>query len=365
MLQRKLTHRQISMIGLSGALGTGLFLGSGSVIALAGPATIISYIIAGSFALAVVWALAEMVSTHPVAGGHGTVAASYLGQRGGYIARWNFAIQSLVAVGAEVTATATYLQFWFPSVPLWVGTICCAGVIVGFNVFSVHLYGTSEYWFSMIKVVAAVAFIALGLALVCGAVPGVPALGLGNLAPSDGGFFPMGISGVLAAACMAVFSFGGIENVSSTAAESENPQRDIPQAASAMIWRIVIFYLAAIAVVLALQPWQATAAIGGKIEQSPFVRALSLSGVDIAAHIMNAVLIVAALSAANGCLYAATRMIHALAVDGQAPQWRREWPLMVHRAALWALRLSGWARRQCSPSSLLTVPSCFFSVPPQ
>lgn len=319
VLQRKLTHRQISMIGLSGALGTGLFLGSGSVIALAGPATIISYIIAGSFALAVVWALAEMVSTHPVAGGHGTVAASYLGQRGGYIARWNFAIQSLVAVGAEVTATATYLQFWFPSVPLWVGTICCAGVIVGFNVFSVHLYGTSEYWFSMIKVVAAVAFIALGLALVCGAVPGVPALGLGNLAPSDGGFFPMGISGVLAAACMAVFSFGGIENVSSTAAESENPQRDIPQAASAMIWRIVIFYLAAIAVVLALQPWQATAAIGGKIEQSPFVRALSLSGVDIAAHIMNAVLIVAALSAANGCLYAATRMIHALAVDGQAP----------------------------------------------
>ncbi|MCI5826330.1 MAG: amino acid permease [Arcanobacterium sp.] len=335
-LRRGLTHRQVSMIGLSGALGTGLFLGSGSVIALAGPATILSYLIAGSFALAVVWALAEMVSTHPVAGGHGTVAAAYLGQRGGYVARWNFAIQSLVAVGAEVTATATYIRFWFPDVPLWVGTIGCAAVIVVFNAFSVHLYGSSEYWFSMIKVVAAVAFILLGLALIIGAVPGVPAVGWGNLNPTQGGFMPMGIVGVLAAACMAVFSFGGIENVSSTAAESENPERDIPQAASAMIWRIVIFYLAAIAVVLALQPWQKTAASGGTIEESPFVRALSLSGVEAAAHVMNAVLIVAALSAANGCLYAATRMIHSLAVEGQAPKIAaRVAPNGAPRGAVW------------------------------
>ncbi|MCI6584857.1 MAG: amino acid permease [Mobiluncus sp.] len=318
-LTRGLTHRQVSMIGLSGALGTGLFLGSGSVIAYAGPATIISYLIAGSFALAVVWALAEMVSTHPVAGGHGTVAASYLGRRGGYVARWNFAIQSLVAVGAEVTATATYIRYWFPEVPLWAGAIGCAALIMAFNAFSVHLYGSSEYWFSMIKVVAAVAFILLGLALILGMVPGRAPIGWGNLT-AHGGFLPHGILGVLAASCMAVFSFGGIENVSSTAAESENPRRDIPQAAQAMIWRIVIFYLAAVTVVLALQPWTKTAAQGGTIEESPFVRALALSGVGPAAHVMNAILIVAALSAANGCLYAATRMIHALAVEGQAPR---------------------------------------------
>lgn len=320
-LHRGLTHRQVSMIGLSGALGTGLFLGSGSVIALAGPATIISYLIAGSFALAVVWALAEMVSTHPVAGGHGTVAASYLGQRGGYLARWNFAIQSLVAVGAEITATATYIRWWFPEVPLWAGTVGCAAVIVAFNFFSVHLYGSTEYWFSMIKVIAAVAFILLGLALITGAMPGVTAIGWGNLVPDEGGFAPMGVPGVLAAACMAVFSFGGIENVSSTAAESEEPKRSIPRAASAMIWRILIFYIAAITVVLALQPWQETAAQGTNISESPFVRALELSGVMAAAHLMNAVLIVAALSAANGCLYAATRMIHALALERQAPRF--------------------------------------------
>lgn len=319
-LHRRLTHRQISMIGLSGALGTGLFLGSGSVIAYAGPATIISYLIAGSFALAVVWALAEMVSTHPVAGGHGTVAGAYLGQLGGYVARWNFAIQSLVAVGAEVTATATYIRFWFPQVPLWAGTIFCAAVIIGINLFSVYLYGSAEYWFSMIKVVAAVAFILLGLALIIGAVPGVPAIGLHNLTSTQGGFFPTGITGVLAASCMAVFSFGGIENVSATAAESDDPQRSIPQAASAMIWRILIFYVAAIAVVLALQPWTATAATLGTIEASPFVKALMLSGVQGAAHVMNAVLIVAALSAANGCLYAGVRMINALALEGQAPR---------------------------------------------
>ncbi|MFC5281386.1 amino acid permease [Arcanobacterium canis] len=321
-LVRRLTRRQVSMIGLSGALGTGLFLGSGSVIALAGPATILAYLIAGLFALAVVWALAEMVSVHPVAGGHGTVAAAYLGRRGGYVARWNFAVQSLVATGAEVTATATYIQFWFPAMPLWVGTIGCAVVIFAFNTFSVRLYGSSEYWFSMIKIVAAVAFILLGIALIIGAVPGQDPIGMSHFT-DDGGFFARGMLGLLAASAMAVFSFGGIENVSSTAAESENPSRDIPHAASAMIWRIIIFYIAGIAVVLALQPWSATAAQGNVLTESPFVRALELTGISAAAHIMNAVLIVAALSSANGCLYAATRMIHALSIDGEAPAFAR------------------------------------------
>lgn len=317
-LTRGLTSRQVSMIGLSGALGTGLFLGSGSVISYAGPATVISYLLAGLMALSVVWALAEMVSVHPVAGGHGTVSSAYLGRFGGYAARWNFAVTLTVAVGAEVTASATYLQLWFPNLPLWAGTIGCSALIIALNVASVHLYGSSEYWFSMIKVVAIISFIALGLALIIGVVPGREAIGASNLW-DNGGFAPEGIVGILAATCMAVFSFGGVENVSVTAAESENPQRDIPKAAGAMIWRLIIFYLLAILVVLMLQPWTETAASGG-IEESPFVRALSLTGVDAGAHIMNAILIVAALSAANGCLYASSRMIHALAVDGQAPR---------------------------------------------
>ncbi len=319
-LKRGLTSAQVSMIGLSGALGTGLFLGSGSVIGYGGPSTVIAYLAAGLLALSVVWALAEMVSVHPVPGGHGAVAASYLGPYGGYVTRWNFAVTMLIAVGAEVTATATYLQFWFPSLPLWVGTVLCSLFIVALNLFSVHLYGSSEYWFSMIKVIAIVTFIALGLSIIWGLFPGIDAIGTRNLT-AHGGFFPKGVTGLLAAICLAVFSFGGIENVSVGAAESEHPERDVPRAAHTMIWRLLLFYVLAILVVLMLQPWTETAGSNGRIDESPFVRALDITGVSGAAHIMNAILIVAALSAANGCLYSSSRMIHSLANDRQAPSW--------------------------------------------
>lgn len=317
-LQRGLTSGQVAMIALSGALGTGLFLGSGSVISYAGPATVISYALAGSLALAIVWALAEMVTVHPVPGGHGTVAAAYLGRFGGFVTRWNFAITMMVAVGAEVVASATYLTYWFPSLPLWLGTILCSVFIGALNMFSVHLYGSSEYWFSMIKVVAIVVFILLGLAVVAG-LGGHDAVGTRYL--TEGGFLPKGVTGMLAAACMAVFAFGGIENVSVGAAESANPARDIPRAAHTMIWRLLIFYVGAILVVLMLQPWTETAAVAGTVEQSPFVKVLEITGVAGASHVMNAVLIVAALSAANGCLYSSSRMFHALAVDHEAPRF--------------------------------------------
>ncbi|MGV9191773.1 amino acid permease [Arcanobacterium canis] len=317
-LKRGLTSAQVSMIGLSGALGTGLFLGSGSVIAFAGPSTILSYMFAGLLALAVVWALAEMVTVHPVAGGYGTVSSSYVGCLAGYVARWNFTVTFAVAMGAEVTATATYIRWWFPSVPLWAGTLGCALFIVILNIASVNLYGSSEYWFSMIKVVAIVAFILLALALILGMVPGHQAIGLHHLT-AHGGFAPSGMTGILAATCIAVFSFGGVENVSVTAAESADPRHDIPHAAGNMIYRLIIFYLLAIGVVLTLQPWNETAAGSGALEESPFVTVLALTGISSGAHILNAILIVAALSAANGLLYSSSRMLHSLAIDGEAP----------------------------------------------
>ena len=319
-LSRRLTSKQVSMIGLSGALGTGLFLGSGSTIALGGPATVISYGLAGLLALSVVWALAEMVTVHPVPGGHGAVAASYLGKFGGYITRWNFAFMMLIAVGAEVTATATYLRFWLPGLPLGAGTILCSLFIVGLNLATVRLYGTSEYWFSLIKVTAISVFILLGVILIFVDLPNHPASGFANLT-SHGGFAPYGIGGILSAACMAVFSFGGIENVSVGAAESENPQRDVPRAAHNMIWRLLLFYIVAMFIIVTLQPWTTSAASHGTVLESPFVAVLDATGIPAAAHIMNAVLIVAALSAANGCLYSSSRMIHSLALDGMAPRW--------------------------------------------
>ncbi len=319
-LSRRLTSKQVSMIGLSGALGTGLFLGSGSTIALGGPATVISYGLAGLLALSVVWALAEMVTVHPVPGGHGAVAASYLGKFGGYITRWNFAFMMLIAVGAEVTATATYLRFWLPGLPLGAGTILCSLFIVGLNLATVRLYGTSEYWFSLIKVTAISVFILLGVILIFVDLPNHPASGFADLT-SHGGFAPYGIGGILSAACMAVFSFGGIENVSVGAAESENPQRDVPRAAHNMIWRLLLFYIVAMFIIVTLQPWTTSAASHGTVLESPFVAVLDATGIPAAAHIMNAVLIVAALSAANGCLYSSSRMIHSLALDGMAPRW--------------------------------------------
>lgn len=320
-LKRRLTSPQVAMIALSGALGTGLFLGSGSTISFAGPATIISYVLAGSLALTVVFALAEMVSVHPVPGGHGAIAAEHLGKLGGYIARWNFSVTWLTAVGAEVTATATYLQHWFPNLSLGLGTVLCSLFIIGLNMATVRLYGSSEYWFSMIKVTAIVVFILLGLSVIFFGWPSPHgAIGFSNLS-AHGGFAPMGVTGILLAACMAVFSFGGIENVSVSAAESEHPERDIPRATSTMIWRLLIFYVLATFVIVTLQPWTATVAASGNADSSPFVVVLELVGIPIAGHIMNAILIVAALSAANGCLYAASRMIHSLATDGMAPHF--------------------------------------------
>lgn len=326
-LERRLTSAQISMIALSGALGTGLFLGAGSTISFAGPATVIAYILAGSLALAVVWALAELVCVHPVPGGHGAIAAAHLGKLGGYVTRWNFAITMLTAVGAEVTATATYLQHWIPQLNLGLGTVLCSAFIITLNLATVRLYGSSEYWFSMIKVTAIMAFILLGLSVILFGWPADSApIGLHNLTDvttENGlhGFAPYGISGILLATCMAVFSFGGIENVSVSAAESEHPERDIPRAASTMIWRLLIFYVLAILVIVTLQPWTTTVANSGNADASPFVLVLDEVGIPGAGHIMNAILIVAALSAANGCLYSGSRMIHSLALDKMAPNF--------------------------------------------
>lgn len=319
-LRRELTSRQIAMIGLSGALGTGLFLGSGSTIGVAGPAIVLSYVLSGLAALAVVWALAEMTVVHPVAGGFGTISASYAGRLGGWVARWNVAVTMCIAVGAEIVAATSYLQHWFPGLPLGLGTAVLGAALVVVNLATVRLYGASEYWFSLVKVVAVIAFVVLGVLLVVVGLPGHAATGIDNLT-AHGGFAPFGLTGILTGAVFALFSFGGAENVSVAAAESEHPERDVPRAARAMIVRLVLFYVLAILVVVTIQPWTVSAQGHGTVQESPFVRVLDATGVPAAADIMNAVLITAALSAANGCLFAASRMVHALALDDMAPRW--------------------------------------------
>jgi amino acid transporter, AAT family len=319
-LQRRLTGRQLSMIGLGGAIGTGLFLGSGLAISQAGPSTILAYVVCGLVALVIAWALAEMVVVHPTAGAFGVLAHAYIGRWAGFVVRWTYWAIQCIAIGGEVIAAGIFVRFWWPEIPLWLTTIVFSVAILGVNAAAVKLFGQVEYWFAMIKVSAIVAFILLGVALLFFGLPGRPPVGVENLT-SNGGFMPNGLEGLLLAMVFVIFSFIGTEVVSVTAAESENPKRDVVRATKSMAFRLVLFYLIAITIVLAVVPWTDTAQVGKNITASPFVLVFEAAGIPAAATIMNFVVLTAALSSANANLYLTTRMLHSLAAHRYAPQW--------------------------------------------
>jgi AAT family amino acid transporter len=319
-LQRRLTGRQLSMIGLGGAIGTGLFLGSSLAISQAGPSTIIAYIVCGLVALVIAWALAEMVVVHPTAGAFGVLAHSYVGRWAGFVVRWTYWAIQCIAIGGEVIAAGIFVRFWWPDIPLWLSTVVFSVAILAVNAAAVNLFGKIEYWFAMIKVSAIVAFILLGLALLFFGLPGQAPLGLGNLT-SEGGFMPNGIQGLLLAMVFVIFSFIGTEVVSVTAAESENPGRDVVRATRSMALRLTLFYVVAISIVLTVVPWTQTSQAGGSITASPFVMVFSAANIPAAATIMNFVVLTAALSSANANLYLTTRMMHSLSAHKYAPAW--------------------------------------------
>jgi L-asparagine transporter-like permease len=318
-LHRSLTGRQLSMIGLAGAIGTGLFLGSSLAISNAGPATIVAYVACALIALVIGWSLAEMAVVHPAAGSFGTIARQYLGAWAGFVVRWTYWTIQVIAVGGEVIAAGIYTKYWWPHLPLWVPVVVFSAVVLGVNMVAVSLFGRVEYWFSMIKVTAIIVFILLGLAYIFLGLPGHAAVGTHNIG-SHGGFLPHGLSGLGLAFVFVIFSYIGTEVVAVTAAESENPTRDIPRAARRMVLRLALFYCLAIAVVVTIVPWTQTAK-GGDVTASPFVRLFDIAGVPAAAGVMNFVVLTAALSSANANTYLTTRMLHALAVDRHAPAW--------------------------------------------
>jgi L-asparagine transporter-like permease len=308
------------MIGLGGAIGTGLFLGSGLAISQAGPAVIIAYIVCGAIALIIAWALAEMVIIHPTAGSFGVLAHSYIAPSVGFVVRWTYWAIQCIAIGGEVIAGAVYMQFWWPQIPLWLPTVVFSIILIGINVFTVGAFGAAEYVFSSIKIVAIVLFILLGAVLIFFGLPEHSSTGFSNLT-SSGGFFPHGFSGLLLALVFVMFSFIGTEVVSVTAAEARNPTQSIRRATRAMVPRLSLFYILALAVVLTVTPWTKTAQVGDNINASPFVQVLSAAGIPAAAAIMNFVVLTAALSSANANLYLTTRMLHSLAAQRYAPKW--------------------------------------------
>ncbi len=310
-LQRKLTAGQMSMIAIGGAIGTGLFLGSKFAIGLAGPSVILSYAISGFITLLLMGCLAEMTIAHPTSGSFGAYAEHYISPLAGYLVRWAYWTCIVMGVGTEVTAIADYMQFWFTGVPPWIWIVLFSGALIGVNAWSVKTFGTVEYWFSTIKVVAIVGFILLGAWVVWGT--GNPEFGIRHLT-AHGGFFPKGLWGMWVAVVISIFSYLSIEMIAVAAGEAERPVEAVRKAFRATLARLVLFYLLSLLIILCIVPWDR---IGEG--HSPFVTVMQAIGIPYAAGILNFVVIVAALSAMNSMLYITTRMMFSLSRGGDAP----------------------------------------------
>ena len=304
------------MLAIGGAIGVGLFLGSSLTVQLAGPGVIVSYLIGAMIALIVAYSLAEMAVVHPVAGSFGVYAQTYLSSWAGFTVRATYGFVQIIAIGAEVTAVAIYFEFWFPSVPQWAWIVTVSAGLIALNSLQVSRFGEFEYWFALIKVLAIIVFIVIGLALILGVGTRAP-IGLSNLT-AQGGFFPFGWRGVWLALTLALTSYMGVEVIAVTAGEAERPAETIPRAMRTIVFRLILFYVLAITVMLAMTPWNH---LGSGIIGSPFVRAFSSIGIPYAAGIMNLVVITAALSSANTNLYLTTRMLFSLSRGRYAPEW--------------------------------------------
>ncbi|GHJ93790.1 MULTISPECIES: amino acid permease [Streptomyces] len=317
-LVRSLTHRQTTMIGLGSALGTGLFLGSGTAISVAGPAVIVSYVIGAVLVAVIAVLLGEMSAAHPVPGSFGTVAHRYLGPWAGFLSRWLYWFSAVVVIGTEVVASALYIRWWWPGVPMSLAIVAIAAIVLAVNVISVKSFGTTEFWLSTVKVVALCAFVLCAALLVFFGLPDTEATGLAHLT-DDGGFLPHGAKAVWIGMSVVMFAYAGFEVVAIASAEAADPQRTIRTAMRQLAWRLAFFYLLSITLVLALIPWRRLAAGDGSVEASPFVRVFTEIGVPAAATVTNAVVLIAAMSAANAHLYGASRLLHSLGGDGLAP----------------------------------------------
>ena len=321
-LKRGLKNRHIQLIALGGAIGTGLFLGSAGVLKSAGPSMILGYAVAGFIAFLIMRQLGEMIVEEPVAGSFSHFAHKYWGGYAGFLAGWNYWVLYVLVGMAELTAVGKYIQFWWPEIPTWVSALVFFVAVNLINTLNVKFFGEAEFWFAIIKVVAIVGMIVLGCYLLFSGTGG-PQASVSNLW-SHGGFFPNGGMGLLMSMAFIMFSFGGLELVGITAAEASEPRKVIPKAINQVVYRILIFYVGALTVLLSLYPWdqllQTLGASGDAYSGSPFVQIFSLIGNDTAAHILNFVVLTAALSVYNSGVYCNSRMLFGLAEQGDAPK---------------------------------------------
>ncbi|MFF9126388.1 amino acid permease [Streptomyces sp. NPDC014889] len=313
-LSRGLKSRHIRFIALGSAIGTGLFYGSSESIKAAGPAVLLAYLIGGAAVFLVLRSLGEMAVSDPCAGSFGEYATKYLGPLAGFATGWTYAFELVIVCLADVTAFGVYMGFWFPDVPRWIWVLAVVVVVGAMNLFSVKVFGELEFWLALVKIVAIIAMIIAGLAiLVLGLYSGGAHVGVSNLW-SNGGFFPHGAQGFILSFAVVMFAFGGTEIIGVTAGEAQDPEKAIPSAVDTIPLRIVLFYVLTLAVIMSLNPWQHVDAAG-----SPFVQIFVGLGVKSAATVLNVVVIIAALSAINSDIFAAGRIMYGMAERGQAP----------------------------------------------
>ncbi|MGV9535528.1 amino acid permease [Streptosporangium sandarakinum] len=309
-----LGNRQVQMIAIGGAIGVGLFLGSGGRLQASGPALVLSYAVAGLAAFFVMRALGELVLHRPTSGSFVDYAAEFIGPWAAFASGWMYWVNWAFTGIAELTAISIYVQMWAPDFPRWLTALVALGFVLIVNLLSVRLFGELEFWFALLKVLAICAFLVVGLAVVLlgTKVGGTPA-GVGNLT-SHGGFFSMGFPPVLMSLQSVVFAYSAIELVGIAAGETRNPEKVMPKAINSVIWRIGIFYVGSVLLLCMALPWTSYGP-----GQSPFVTVFSALGVPWAADAMNLVVITAALSSCNSGLYSTGRILRAMAVKGEAP----------------------------------------------
>ncbi|MGW1314577.1 amino acid permease [Streptomyces sp. NPDC002426] len=313
-LAHGLKQRHLTMLGLGGVIGAGLFVGSGAGIAVAGPAVVVSYLIAGALAMLVMRMLGEMSAAMPASGSFSVHAERALGRWAGFSVGWLYWFMLVVVLAVEATAAAQIAHAWVPAVDQWLWVLLFMVVFTVANLTAVKNFGEFEFWFAALKVTAIVAFLVLGVLAVLGVLPDTDPVGLTNLT-GQGGFLPNGWDGVVSGVLTVVFAFGGLEVVTIAAAETDDPARAVGRAVRSAVVRILFFYVGSMLVIVTVLPWTAQQA-----GLSPYVKVLDSIGVPSAGQIMNIVVFVALLSALNANLYGSSRMIFSLAERGEAPR---------------------------------------------
>ena len=312
-LKRDLKNRHVQLIAIGGTIGTGLFLGSGKAIQLAGPSIIFSYLIIGISLFFVMRALGELLLSNAGYTSFTEFATEYIGPWAGYVTGWTYWFCWIMTAMADIIAVGVYMQYWF-DIPQWIPALACLVILLGLNLLTVKLFGELEFWFALIKVITIVALIIVGIVLlVIGFQTETGTVSLTNLW-SHGGMFPNGVSGFLLSLQLVVFSFVGVELIGVTAAETANPKKNIPSAINKIPFRILLFYVGAIVVILCVNPWTQLDAAS-----SPFVEVFTLIGIPIAAGIINFVVLTSAASAGNSGLFSTSRMLYTLSNNNEAP----------------------------------------------